>query len=61
MLSSARPFSLETCLGNNGGKFVKADQPLGSKVSVAGNLITGQNPASATGVAEEAIKTAIKA
>jgi len=58
-LSSAMPFLLETGLGQNGGKFEKADQPWGAKVVVAGNLITGQNPASATGVGE-AIKTAIK-
>ena len=59
-LSKAMPFLLETDLAKNGGKFVKADQPWGVKVSVAGNLITGQNPASATGVGE-AIKTAIRA
>jgi len=58
--SSAMPFMLETDLGQNGGKFVKADQPWGVKVVEAGKLITGQNPASASGVGE-AIKTAIKA
>ena len=59
-LTQAMPFLLETGLEKNGGKFVKADQPWAAKVSVVGNLITGQNPASATGVGE-AIKTAIKA
>ena len=59
-LSKAMPFLLETDLSKNGGNFVKADEPWGVKVSVVGNLITGQNPASATGVGE-AIKTAIKA
>lgn len=53
-------FLLETELGKNGGKFVKAAEPWGAQVCVAGKLITGQNPASASGVGE-AIKTAIKA
>ncbi|KAH8819920.1 putative chaperone protein HSP31 [Xylogone sp. PMI_703] len=47
------PFSLEDELNRaSGGKFVKADKPWGEKVVVArgGRLITGQNPASATGV-----------
>jgi putative intracellular protease/amidase len=56
-LSSAMPFMLETELSRvSGGKYVKADQAWGEKVVVsktAGTgsvLITGQNPASATGV-----------
>lgn len=62
-LSGEMPFMLETGLGKSGGKFVKAAEPFGEKVVVAGEggrLITGQNPASAGGVGE-AIKTAIKA
>jgi putative intracellular protease/amidase len=40
----------------SGGKFVKAAQPWGEKVVVSGRLITGQNPASATGVGEALAK-----
>lgn len=58
--SEAMPFMLETELVRNGAKFVKADQPFGVKVIVAGRLITGQNPASALDVGE-AIKKAINA
>jgi len=44
------PFLLETELDKkSGGKFVKAE-PWAEKVVVEGNLITGQNPASAKGV-----------
>ena len=52
-LLSAMPFSLEDELNKaSGGKFVKADEPWGEKVVVTngGRLITGQNPASASGV-----------
>ncbi|KAL4892028.1 class I glutamine amidotransferase-like protein [Aspergillus ambiguus] len=56
-LSSLMPYMLETELNKvSGGGYVKADQPWGEKVVVsktAGTgapLITGQNPASATGV-----------
>ncbi|RFU25555.1 hypothetical protein B7463_g10777, partial [Scytalidium lignicola] len=52
-LSKVVPFSLEDELNRaSGGKFVKADKAWGEKVVVArgGRLITGQNPASATGV-----------
>lgn len=59
-LTSEMPFLLETDLEKNGAKFVKAAQPWGEKVCISGNLITGQNPASASGVGE-AIKKAIKA
>ncbi|KAJ6016176.1 hypothetical protein N7540_010767 [Penicillium herquei] len=57
-LSSFMPFMLETELQKKSGKFVKADEPWGPKVVVSqvaglgGALITGQNPASATGVGE---------
>ncbi|KAF5664589.1 transcriptional regulatory [Fusarium circinatum] len=51
-------FSLEKRLGEaSGGKYVKADQgPLAEKVVVDGKMITGQNPASSKGVAEEIAK-----
>ncbi|KAI9815578.1 MAG: hypothetical protein M1832_005439 [Thelocarpon impressellum] len=56
------PFLLETELAkNSGGKYEKAAEPWAEKVVVAraGRLITGQNPASATGVGK-AIKAALK-
>jgi putative intracellular protease/amidase len=43
---------LETALINNGGIFEKADL-WKKKVVVDSRIITGQNPASAYGVAEE--------
>jgi putative intracellular protease/amidase len=56
-LSGAMPFMLETELQRvSGGGYVKAEQAWGEKVvvsktaGVGGVLITGQNPASATGV-----------
>jgi len=52
-LSQYMPFKLEDELNRaSGGKYVKADKAWGEKVVVArgGRLITGQNPASATGV-----------
>ncbi|PGH12087.1 hypothetical protein AJ79_04486 [Helicocarpus griseus UAMH5409] len=62
-MSEFMPFMLETELNkvSNGG-YVKADEPWGEKVvisKVAGTgapLITGQNPASATGVGKEILK-----
>jgi len=53
-LTAAMPFSLEDALNKaTGGKFVKAED-WGERVVVArqGRLITGQNPASATGVGQ---------
>jgi len=61
-LSAAMPFMLETELKAKGGKYVKADEPWGVKVvtdktnGFGGALITGQNPASATGVGEAILK-----
>ena len=62
-MSAAMPFALETELNRvSGGGYVKADQPWGEKVVVsktAGTgapLITGQNPASATGVGKELLR-----
>ncbi|KAL2862544.1 type 1 glutamine amidotransferase domain-containing protein [Aspergillus lucknowensis] len=56
-LSSVMPFMLEDALQKgSGGRYVKAAEPWGEKVVVSrvaelgGPLITGQNPASATGV-----------
>jgi putative intracellular protease/amidase len=54
-LTAAMPFKLEDALNKaSGGKFVKASQDWGEKVVVArnGRLITGQNPASASGVGQ---------
>ncbi|TPX13434.1 uncharacterized protein E0L32_006164 [Thyridium curvatum] len=54
------PFMLEDKMNEaSGGKYVKAAEPWGEKVVVDGNLITGQNPASAKAVGE-AILAALK-
>ncbi|KAG8944781.1 hypothetical protein FRC04_001519 [Tulasnella sp. 424] len=50
------PFLLETKLVEKGGNYVKAEKPFEVKVVVDGHLITGQNPVSARGVAEELVK-----
>ncbi|KAJ4351601.1 uncharacterized protein N0V89_006944 [Didymosphaeria variabile] len=56
-LTKAVPFLPEDALQKaSGGKFVKAAEPWGEKVVVSGRLITGQNPASATGVGEAIAK-----
>lgn len=56
-LTEAVPFLPEDALQKaSGGKFVKAAEPWGEKVVVSGRLITGQNPASATGVGEAIAK-----
>lgn len=56
-LTKAVPFLPEDALQKaSGGKFVKAAEPWGEKVVVVGRLITGQNPASATGVGEAIAK-----
>ncbi|GLB38485.1 putative thiJ PfpI [Lyophyllum shimeji] len=49
------PFSIEDKITTLGGKFEKA-KPWQSHVVVDGNLITGQNPASAVGVGEAILK-----
>jgi len=54
-LTSAMPFKLEDALNKaSGGHYEKAASDWGEKVVVArdGRLITGQNPASATGVGQ---------
>ncbi|RMZ71816.1 hypothetical protein GMOD_00009157 [Pyrenophora seminiperda CCB06] len=56
-LSKVVPFLPEDALTKaSGGKFVKAEEPWAPKVVVSGRLITGQNPASATSVAEAIAK-----
>ncbi|KAG2348836.1 class I glutamine amidotransferase-like protein [Suillus weaverae] len=46
------PFLLEDKISSLGGKYEKAAEPWGPKVVVAGNLITGQNPASGHPIGE---------
>ncbi|KAF8444168.1 class I glutamine amidotransferase-like protein [Terfezia claveryi] len=57
-LDEAVPFSLETELIRKGGKYEKASAPWAAHVSVGrnGRIITGQNPASAAGIAELFLK-----
>jgi len=50
------PFLLEDKIGEEGGKYEKAAEPWGSHVVVSGNLLTGQNPASAKALGEEILK-----
>ncbi|KAF4619355.1 hypothetical protein D9613_005211 [Agrocybe pediades] len=50
------PFLLEDRIREKGGTFTKADKPWGVKVVVDGQLITGQNPASAGPIAEAILK-----
>lgn len=45
------PFSLEQILKERGGLYKKAPMPMGACTVVSGRLVTGQNPASAKGVA----------
>ncbi|KAK7701110.1 hypothetical protein SLS64_010442 [Diaporthe eres] len=49
-LTSAMPQLLEDEVKKSGGIYVKADKPWSEKVVVDGQLITGQNPASAAAV-----------
>jgi len=55
-LTDAMPFSLEDRIKKVGGDFVKAAEPWGVKVASDGKVITGQNPASSTALAEELLK-----
>ena len=50
------PFSLEDRLKTLGAKYSSATLPFTSKVKVSGQLVTGQNPASAEKTAKELIK-----
>lgn len=54
-LSDAMPFLLEDVLKSKGANFAKT-QAWGEKVVVDGQVITGQNPASAHGVGEALLK-----
>lgn len=49
------PFALESTLRARGARFVEAPN-FERKVAVSDRLVTGQNPASATGVAEEVVR-----
>jgi putative intracellular protease/amidase len=53
MLHSVVPFLLDEALQDRGANFESAPLPLFSHVVRDGNLITGQNPASSTKIAEE--------
>ncbi|KAK4150601.1 class I glutamine amidotransferase-like protein [Chaetomidium leptoderma] len=55
-LDGVVPFLLEDRLVEVGARFEKADEQWAAKVVVDGELITGQNPASAQGVAEAIVK-----
>ncbi len=51
------PFSLQDALNEkSGGNYVEASELWHPKITARGNLITGQNPASASGVAQEILK-----
>jgi putative intracellular protease/amidase len=58
-LTKVMPFLLQTSLEKRGAIYEKSDL-WQKKVVVDGRLITGQNPASASGVATEALKLIIK-
>ncbi|PYC13228.1 type 1 glutamine amidotransferase domain-containing protein [Pseudomonas mosselii] len=55
-LDEVVPFLTENELGARGGEYSKADDPWGPFVVEDGSLITGQNPASTSGVAEAVIR-----
>jgi putative intracellular protease/amidase len=55
-LTDVVPFLLEDALVASGGKYGKAAANFGAHVEVGRNLVTGQNPASTTGVAEAVVK-----
>ncbi|GAO14487.1 uncharacterized protein UV8b_04280 [Ustilaginoidea virens] len=55
-LSAAMPFLLEDELKRVGARYEAAPEPWGEKVVVDGQIITGQNPASAKGVGEAILK-----
>ena len=54
-LEKVVPFALESRLREHGARFVEAPN-FERKVAVSGRLVTGQNPASATGVAEAVVR-----
>ncbi|KIJ56855.1 hypothetical protein M422DRAFT_40431 [Sphaerobolus stellatus SS14] len=51
------PFLLEDRIKELGGQFEVAEKPFGPKVVVDGNLITGQNPASAGPIGDAILKS----
>lgn len=55
-LSDNIPFKLEDRLKELGARYESATVPFTSKVKVAGRLVTGQNPASASKAAKELIR-----
>ncbi|KAG4427074.1 hypothetical protein IFR05_017443, partial [Cadophora sp. M221] len=56
-LTSVMPFILEDQLNTaSGGKYEKAGSDWAANVVVSGKIITGQNPASASGVGEAILK-----
>jgi len=55
-LTEAMPFALETELKGRGAKYSKAAEDWGSHVVTDGRIVTGQNPASATAMAEAVLK-----
>lgn len=55
------PFRLDERLKAEGASYTKALRPMASKVVTDGNLVTGQNPASAEGVAKQVVKLLKKA
>jgi putative intracellular protease/amidase len=62
-MTQAMPFLLEDVLNTaSGGLYEKAQQPWGEKVVVAngGKLITGQNPASASGIGKAILESVQK-
>ncbi|EKM59807.1 uncharacterized protein PHACADRAFT_138056 [Phanerochaete carnosa HHB-10118-sp] len=50
------PFLLEDRIKELGGNYTKADEAWAPKVVVSGNLITGQNPSSASPIGKEILK-----
>jgi putative intracellular protease/amidase len=54
-LEEVVPFLLESTLRERGARFVEAPN-FQKKVAVSGRLVTGQNPASATGTAEAVVR-----
>lgn len=54
------PFRLDERLQAQGATYKKALRPMGEKVVTDGNLVTGQNPTSAKGVAKKVLKLLAK-
>jgi len=59
-LTKVMPYLVEDMLRSNGGLYERADN-WAAFVAVDGNLVTGQNPASSSGVAEQMLKLAAAA